>query len=144
MISRALTLLAIMFVAILALISVGFVRGGSGADNLMRHVDGRWVRVQTQFSPFHAKDRTGEQLWQFYYEPRDREYRRSAPIVIPANILGNLPRRLKISFIRSQDPVTLSPDASVVSKDEAYSLSSPFWNQPYTFSLKSSRPKQKR
>lgn len=143
MIFRALTLLAIISLTILALFTVGVVRGRASADKIMRQVKGHWVRTQTKFSPIRGSDDTAAQFWEFYYEAQDPEYQRSAPVMISANIFGNLPHRLTIRFVQSHPAAGLPPGAVSVPRDKAYALSSPFWNQPYTLSLKSTRLEKK-
>ncbi len=131
MIVRVATLLVILLAIAVAVGCFGFARGQSRADDLMRRVDGSWKRTQTRFAV---------PAWQFYYEAQDEDYRRSAPVMISSGLLGNLPRRLTISFTKGSRPVRLSSNAIPVSRDEAYSLSSTFWNQSYTFSLQKTRP----
>jgi hypothetical protein len=138
MISRIVTTVVIVAVVIATLLVAGFVRGRSRADEFMRHVDGNWARTQTRFLPFrHTAEATGP-TWEFFYEPREREYRYSAPIMITASLFGRLPERITISARHAHEPVLLS-DAIPISRDEAYSLSSPFWKQRYSITLRNTR-----
>lgn len=128
---RILIPLVLLTAAVVAVVCFGFLRGRSRADQLMRRVDGNWKRTQTRFVISR---------WQFYYEAQAKDYRRSAPVVIPTGLLGDLPRRLTISFSRSQPATRFPSDAVHVPREEAYSLSSPFWNQRYTLSLQATKP----
>src|SRR3954465_12802999 len=112
MIVRVVTLFAVLLAAVIALVCFGLVRGRSHADDFMRHVDGGWKRTQTRFAA---------PRWQFYYEAQDREYRRSAPIMITADLFGKLPHRITINAMKEGDTVTLPSDAIPVSPDKAYS-----------------------
>ena len=136
MIVRVAIFVAILMAAVIALNCVGLWRGRSRADEFMQHVDGSWRRTQTQFTL---------RGWQFYYEAQEPEFKRSAPILIHANIVGNLPKCIYISYRKgppAPNTSTIPFGAVPVSRDEAYALPSPFWNQPYAFSLKSTRPEK--